>query len=113
MSNAESLERDVVDCGVPLGDARALRKRYERALQSGACADWIELYVGTFVTLLRTAHRTRRAQPDAARRLLCLLADDLGAQLFDEEALARIRHVVQTGSYAATRTGSILRASNS
>lgn len=112
MNQTQSLERDVIDCGVPLGDARALRKRYERAIASGSCADWIELYVGTFVTLLRCAHRTRRAQPQAAKRLLCLLGDDLGAQLFDEDALGRLRRVVHTGSYAAMQPGSILRASN-
>jgi len=80
MTNVESLERDVLDCGVPLGDARAVGKRYERAIQSGACADWIELYVGVFVTVLRGAHRTHRAHPQAAQRLLTLLADDLGTQ---------------------------------
>lgn len=90
MTNVESLERDVVECGVPLGDARALRKRYERALQSGSCADWIELYLGVFVTLLRNAHRTRTAQRAAAHRLLQLLNDDLGRKLFDADALLRV-----------------------
>lgn len=101
MTNVESFERDVLDCGVPLGDARVVRKRYERAIQSGACADWIEFYVGAFVTVLRCAHRTRRAQPEAAQRLLTLLADDLGIQLFDDDALGQVRTVFRTGSYAA------------
>ena len=90
MNTVQSLERDVVACGAPLGDAHALGKRYERALESGSCADWIELYVGTFVTLLRNAHRTRIADTQAARRLLQLIGDDLGAQLFDEEALRQV-----------------------
>jgi hypothetical protein len=94
MSNVESLERDVVDCGVPLGDARALRKRYERAVATGVCADWIELYIGTFVTLLRNTHRTRVADAAAARRLLQLLGDDLGVQLFDEEARSQLEHAL-------------------
>lgn len=87
MNQIESLERDVLDCGVPLGESRALTKRYERALLSGACADWIELYVGIFATLLRHPHRTRAANPEAAQHLLQLLSDDLGAQLFDDDAL--------------------------
>jgi hypothetical protein len=99
MTNLESLERDVLDCGVPLGEARALRKRYERALKSGFCADWIELYVGTFVTLLRCTHRTRLADPSAARRLLQLLGDDLGIQLFDDDARLQLeRALVKTAA---------------
>lgn len=94
ITSVESLERDVLNCGVPLGDARALGKRYERALQSGACADWMELYIGTFVTLLRGAHRTRVADYDACKRLVQLLSDDLGAQLFDEGALFRLSQVL-------------------
>lgn len=90
MSAVQSLERDVAACGAPLGDARALGQRYERALQSGSCADWIELYVGTFVTLLRNAHRMRAADPAAARRLLQLIGDDLGVQIFDTDALRKI-----------------------
>lgn len=85
-----SLERDVLECGVPLGDARALGKRYERAMHTGTGADWIELYIGVFVTLLRGAHRTQLAQAGAAQRMLQMLEDDLGAELFDEEALALI-----------------------
>ncbi|HLI96180.1 MAG TPA: hypothetical protein VKT72_08845 [Candidatus Baltobacteraceae bacterium] len=91
MNAVESLERDVAMCGVPLGDVRALGKRYERAIQSGSCADWIELYVGVFVTLLRNSHRTRRAEESAARRMLELLGDDLGVQLFNEEALQEVQ----------------------
>lgn len=90
MSTVQSLERDVLDCGVPLGQARALVKRYERALRSGSSADWIELYVGTFVTLLRDAHRTRLADARAADRLLQLVGDDLGTQLFDDDARRRL-----------------------
>ncbi|HKU67995.1 MAG TPA: hypothetical protein VJP85_09480 [Candidatus Baltobacteraceae bacterium] len=86
----QSFERDVLGCGVPLGDARGLGRRYERALESGACADWIELYIGTFVTLLRFSHRTLTADAAAARRLLQLLGDDLGMQLFDDEARRRL-----------------------
>ena len=86
MNIVESLERDVVACGAPLGEARVVGNCYRRALLSGLCADWIELYIGTFVTLLRGAHVTRCADPDAAARLLQLLGDDLGAQLFDEDA---------------------------
>lgn len=90
MNAVQSLERDVVACGAPLGDALALGKRYERALQSGSCADWIELYVGTFVTLLHNAHRTRIADLLAAQRLLQFIGDDLGAQLFDADALRQV-----------------------
>lgn len=110
MTNVESLERDVLDCGVPFGDARAVRKRYERAIESGACADWIEFYVGAFVTLLRGVNRTGPVHVEAAKRLLQLFADDLGTQLFDDDARRRLRAVVHTGLSAArpsTYTGSL------
>lgn len=90
MSAVQSLERDVAACGAPFGDVRALGKRYERALESGSCADWIELYVGTFVTLLRAAHQTRAADPQAARRMLQFVGDDLGVQLFDQGAMRQL-----------------------
>lgn len=86
MNTVESFERDVVACGVPLGDARLVARCYERALRSASCTDWIELYVGAFVTLLRGAHVTQTAEPRSAARLLQLLGDDLGMQLFDEDA---------------------------
>lgn len=94
MSALESLERDVVLCGAPLGDARMLARCYERAMRSGSCADWIELYVGTFVTLLRNAQRTRSADPAAAMRLLQLIGDDLGVQLFDEDARLQVERAL-------------------
>lgn len=86
MTNVQSLERDVAACGVPLGDVRRIAACYERALRSGAAADWLEVYIGTFVTLLRRAHRVRPAEPHAARRLLLLMSDDLGVSLFDAQA---------------------------
>ncbi|SRR5579872_6988098 len=91
MNAVESLERDIAMCGVPLGEVRALGKRYDRAIERGLCADWIELYVGVFVTLLRNSHRTRRADEFAAYRMLELLGDDLGVQLFNEEALREVQ----------------------
>lgn len=90
MNTIESFERDVVACGAPLGEARHITRCYERALLSGSCADWIELYVGTFVTLLRGANLTQSADQRAAARLLQLLGDDLGMQLFDQEARRRL-----------------------
>lgn len=102
MTNVQSLERDVLDCGVPLGEVRALVKRYERALCTGSSADWIELYVGTFVTLLRVAHRTRPADALAAERLLQLMGDDLGMQLFDEEARHDLTQVLHGAFRAAS-----------
>ncbi len=90
MTSVESLERDVLECGVPLGEARALGRRYERALRSGSCADWIELYVGVFVTLLRSTHRTRTPDRAAAGRMLRLIGDDLGLQLFDDDARRKL-----------------------
>lgn len=81
-----NFERDLLDCGVPLGDVRTLLGRYRRALGSGSHFDWIELYVGMFATLLQRAHRTRPADPSAAQRALMLMNDDLGAALFDDTA---------------------------
>lgn len=94
MTSVESFERDVLDCGVPLGDARALSKRYERAMSSVSGADWIELYVGVFVTLLRRTHRTRVADQSAARRMLHLVGDDLGADIFDADARRQLEFVL-------------------
>lgn len=81
-----NFERDLLDCGVPLGDVRALLSRYRRALGSGSHFDWIEVYVGVFATLLQRAHRTRPADPAAAQRELLFINDDLGSSLFDDTA---------------------------
>jgi hypothetical protein len=86
----ESFERDLLDCGVPLRDVWAMRERYARALNAGSHFEWIELYVGIFATLLRGMHTTGRAKDDAAARLLLLINDDLGADLFDSEARAHL-----------------------
>lgn len=90
MSTVESFERDLLDCGVPIGDVRHVRERYARALRTGSHFEWIELYVGIFATLCRRMHATRRANHDAAARLLLLLNDDLGSDLFDVEARAHL-----------------------
>lgn len=94
MSAVPSFEWDVAACGVPLGDVRGLGERYERALQRGICADWIELYVGTFVTLLRNAHCTRCVGGSSALRLMQFLSDDLGTQLFDQDALRELERAL-------------------
>lgn len=86
MNAVESFERDLLDCGVPIGDVRHMRERYARALHTDSHFEWIELYVGTFATLARSMHTTCCAKRDAAERLLLLLNDDLGSDLFDSEA---------------------------
>ncbi len=88
------MERDLLDCGVPIGDVRSLLNRYARAMETGACVDWIELYVGIFATLLRSSHRTRVADSSAAHRLLLLLDDDLGSKIFDRDARAELAQVL-------------------
>jgi hypothetical protein len=93
-----NFERDLLDCGVPLGDVRMLLSRYRRALGSGSHFDWIELYVGMFATLLQRAHRTRPADPSAAQRALLLVNDDLGSSLFDDSARL---HLAAALSHAA------------
>jgi hypothetical protein len=90
MSAVESFERDLLDCGVPFGDVWLVRRRYIRALETGSHFEWIELYVGIFATLNRGMHTTHRARPDAAERLLQLINDDLGSDLFDREARAHL-----------------------
>jgi hypothetical protein len=92
------MERDLLDCGVPIGDVRALVNRYARALETGACVDWIELYVGIFATLMRNSNRTRVADSSAARRLLLLLDDDLGSKIFDRDA--RMQLALALNGYA-------------
>jgi hypothetical protein len=81
-----SLECDLIDCGVPAADADAVVRCYAAALESGACIEWIAAYAGVFAVLLQGMHRTRAADIAAARRLLLLINDDLGASLFDYEA---------------------------
>jgi hypothetical protein len=92
------MERDLLDCGVPIGDVRTLVNRYSRALETGAYVDWIELYVGIFATLMRSSNRTRVADSSAARRLLVLLDDDLGSKIFDRDARSELAQVLDRGS---------------
>jgi hypothetical protein len=88
------MESDLLACGVPIGEARLLTNRYARALETGAYVDWIELYVGIFATLMRSANRTRVADESAVSRLLLLLDDDLGSKIFDREARAELAFVL-------------------
>jgi hypothetical protein len=92
------MERDLLDCGVPIGDVRTLMQRYARALESGAYVDWIELYVGIFATLVRNSNRTRVADSAAAHRLLLLLEDDLGSKMFDREAHRELASILNGGA---------------
>lgn len=97
------MERDLLDCGVPLGDVRLLVNRYARAVETGACVDWIELYVGIFATLMRSSHRTRVADSAAAHRLLLLMDDDLGSKMFDPAARDELARVLD--GYAVLEYG--------
>jgi hypothetical protein len=92
------MESDLLGCGVPIGDVRALVNRYARAVETGACVDWIELYVGIFATLMRYSNRTRVADSAAAQRLLLLLDDDLGSRIFDRDARAELAMKLRFGS---------------
>lgn len=86
MSSVEAFERDVLDCGVPLDEVRRLGDRYTRALETGGYVEWIELYVGTFATLLQRANSTKSADRNASQRLMRLIDDDLGSKIFDRDA---------------------------
>lgn len=86
MSVLDSLEWDLIGCGVPASEAAALADRYARAMETGSHADWIELYVGIFATLRRALDNGGPRSRPALERMLLLLNDDLGAQLFDREA---------------------------
>lgn|GEM_PF-3230928 len=90
MSTIDAFERDLLDCGVPHAEVRALGNRYARALETRSHIDWIELYVGIFATLRASVHRTRAAREAALDRILLLINDDLGSELFAEEARARL-----------------------
>jgi hypothetical protein len=87
-----------LDCGVPSAQAHALGNRYARALETRSHIDWIELYVGIFATLRRGVHQTRAADAAALERMLLLINDDLGMQLFEEEAR---RELAQAGGAAS------------
>lgn len=84
MSTLDFFERDLLDCGVPFGEAKVLVQRYARALETRSHVDWIELYIGIYMTLRRDVNRTRTADPAALERMRMLLNDDLGSQLFEE-----------------------------
>lgn len=86
MSTIDWLERDLLQCGVPFAEVRTLGNCYARALETQSHIEWIELYVGIFATLRRSMHRTRSADAEALERMLLLLNDDLGSQLFEEDA---------------------------
>ncbi len=86
MSTIDIFEQDLLDCGVPYSEIQPLGMRYVRALETNSHIDWIELYVGIFATLRHSLHQTRAADGDALQRLLLLVNDDLGAQLFSEDA---------------------------
>jgi hypothetical protein len=84
------LERDLLDCGIPYGQVQPLAIRYVRALETNSHLDWIELYVGVFATLRRSLNYTRSADPSALERILQLINDDLGSELFSPEARAEL-----------------------
>jgi hypothetical protein len=86
------LERDLLDCGVPSLEVHPLGDRYARALETRSHIDWIELYICIFATLRRSMHRTRMASAQALNRVLLLINDDLGSQLFEEEARRELAH---------------------
>ena len=86
MDTVDLFENDLLDCGVPVVEVRPLTNRYARALQSKSHVDWIELYVGVFATVMRNMHRTGQAKAPAAERVLQLINDDLGSDLFDGPA---------------------------
>ena len=90
MSTLESLQWDLIGCGVPAPEATALADRYARALETGSHADWIELYVGIFATVRRCLDNGGPPSRPALERVLLLINDDLGTQLFDDEARAEL-----------------------
>ena len=98
MSSVESFERDVLDCGVPQEEVRRLGDRYTRALETGRYVDWIELYVGTFATLLQRANSTKFAERGATERLMRLMDDDLGSKIFDRDARAELMLALDRGA---------------
>jgi hypothetical protein len=90
LNTIESLECDLLECGVPFADVHTLGNRYARALETRSTIDWIELYVGIFATVRRSVHRMQTASEEALSRILLLLNDDLGTELFEEEARAEL-----------------------
>jgi hypothetical protein len=80
------LEADLLDCGVSREAADVLGSSYARAISASLEARWIEFYVAVFTTLSRSLRAARAVNAHAVRRLLYLVNDDLGAQLFDVEA---------------------------
>jgi hypothetical protein len=92
LSTIEAFERDLLDCGVPFAEVHALGNRYARAMETRSHVDWIELYVGIFATLRRNVNQTRSADADALERMLLIVNDDLGSQLFEEDARAELAY---------------------
>jgi hypothetical protein len=96
MGAVDWLERDLLDCGVPYAEVERLTTRYVRALETNSHIDWIELYVGVFATLRRSLDYTRSADPSALERVLQLINDDLGSELFSPEARAELASASRT-----------------
>lgn len=98
LSSVEAFESDVLNCGVPADEVRRLGDRYTRALETGGYLEWIELYVGTFATLLQRSNSTKSADRGASQRLMRLIDDDLGSKIFDRDARAELMLALDRGA---------------
>ncbi len=80
-----------------MDDVYAVGARYARAIAGGSYVDWIEMYIGVFAALSRSLHAGGTAKTEALERLLLLINDDLGSQIFDAQA----REELSTYAYAS------------
>jgi hypothetical protein len=93
----EAIERfagDLREAGIDGPDVARLTDLYDLALRSAGPAQWRGFYRATFQALRRSTRENPIRTYRAVDALLCLLEDDLGADLFGGEAIARLRHAV-------------------
>ncbi len=90
MNAVELLEEDLRDCAVSAHDVQAVGARYSRAITSGLYVDWVEMYVGVFAALIGALREGGVPEAEPLDRVLRLINDDLGSQLFDAQARAEV-----------------------
>ena len=92
MNAIERFEEDLQGSGVAVDEVKTLGLAYLRSIVRGSRADWVELYVGVFAAVSRGVRESAAVDPEAVERMLLLLDDDLGSQLFALEARSDLAH---------------------
>lgn len=105
----EAIERfahQLAGAGVPAPAACNTLRGYGTALGCPSDLAWIRFYLSVYARLRELSERRLAFVGSAAEPLLALLRDDLGAKIFDRDALERItarlvEHVVSEASLSS------------